>query len=112
MRDPSFNQPRVVGPVDHPLERLFADIERSRQVLRHLLDSRKPGSSIQVLEAREESRAALERFVATLVAHQLPVPRRINDELALVRRLCAHARAPYRKVLPPEKRSQSDSHPD
>ena len=100
MRDLHIDPRRAIGPVDLLLGGLVADIQRSRQALRDLLDSRRPGNTILVLEAREESRAALELFVATLVEHQLPVPRRIQDELALVSRLCTHSRAPYRNVPP------------
>lgn len=96
MRDLQTDGLIELPQVDNLLGPLVADIQRTRQALRDLLDSHPRATHLLVLGAREDSKAALERFVTTLVEHRLPVPRQIHDELGLMRRLCAHTRAPYR----------------
>ena len=96
MSDPESSRPLEPLPSDDLLVRLMGDIQRTRGVVRGLLDTRRPGTGVQVLEAREQAKAALERFVAVLVERRLPIPRQINDELQLMRRLCGHTWVPYR----------------
>jgi CubicO group peptidase (beta-lactamase class C family) len=74
---------------------LQEEVERTRAVLRDLLDHRSSQPYL-LNEARERTRNALELFVEALVVRALPVPRKIHVELDLLRRLSAAGRPPGR----------------
>lgn len=96
MSDPNAGNPTSEQSVDDQLAPLVGEVQRSRKILREVLDANRPRHPAHLLEAREQAQLALELLVAALQRNRLPVPRGIHDELGLMRRLCSHARAPYR----------------
>ena len=101
MSDPKPSRQGEPVSGSHALGSLLSDVQRTRDALRGLLNSTRPGSTAQVTEAREEARTALEEFVAVLMVRRLPVPRQINDELQLMRRLCGRPWRPARSEPDP-----------
>jgi hypothetical protein len=71
------------------LDDLMGEVRRTRSELRTALDSHRGIRAFEVVEARQQSTAALESFVAALNDRLLPVPRLIRDELRLMRSLSA-----------------------
>jgi hypothetical protein len=88
--DPAVES-RTVTESELFLDDLMTEVRRTRSELRTALDSHRGMRAFEVVEARQQSAAALESFVAALDERLLPVPRQIRDELRLMRSLSARS---------------------
>jgi hypothetical protein len=84
---------------DAELRRLWEDLERAREVHRDCLRGRQ--DLRQELLTRADVLGALEDFVAALANRHVPIPPRLQREVALLKNLAIHPIARRRLQAPP-----------
>jgi hypothetical protein len=84
-----------MNPTEVDLKQLLSDVVRTRDEHRRELQRR--AGSPELAQSREAALEALEVYVAALDDRRWPIPPRMHQDLALLRALCGHRRAPDRK---------------